>query len=80
MKLTREVKAYTKTMYFSWCQKSFQLMGKRFRQNREGLKPMNKCGWCNHRFSDGEMMALAQPKDAMNMLLCQSCANELKGD
>lgn len=78
MKLSKRIPARTKTIEFNWCKKDFMKMNQRFRDIRNSLrKPMNRCFWCNHKFEDGEMMAIAQPQNELNKVLCQKCAEEL---
>ena len=78
MKLSKNIPARVKTVHYNWCKKDFMEMSQRFRDIRGRNKhPMDKCGWCRHAFVDGEMMALAQPTNGRNHVLCQKCAEEL---
>lgn len=74
----RRVPARTKTLTALWCKKDFTVMDQKFRDIREKMsKPMDTCHWCNHKFENGEMMALAAVKGTGNKMLCQSCAEQL---
>ena len=78
MQLTKIVPSRRKTVEFTFCKKDFMEMGDGWRDARKGLKKkLENCYWCNHKFKDGEMMAIACPKKATNKLLCQKCADEL---
>jgi len=78
MELSRQLPARKKTIKFLWCKKEFQEMSQKFREIRSKHKnPLDKCRWCNHKFVDGEMMALACPEKGKNKMLCQACADEL---
>jgi len=78
MKLSRRIPARTKTVYFNWCKKDFLMMDQEYRDIRAKCgNPMDACFWCGHKFKDGEMMALAQPKKGRNKILCQDCAGQL---
>lgn len=75
--LSKRIEARTKTIKFNWVKKDWLEFGVKFRKARETSRnPMNKCAWCHHEFSDGEMISLAQPLTGKNMILCQSCADE----
>ena len=75
MRLTKLIPEHRKTIEFNWCKRDFLLMSQDYRKVRERMhSPMDSCSWCQHKFVDGEMMALAQPKHGKNWLLCQDCA------
>jgi len=77
LKLSKKVQAHTKSITFNWCKKDFTEMSQQYRQIRAKCRnPMDTCFWCKHKFKDGEMMALAQPKKGANKVLCQACAEE----
>jgi hypothetical protein len=81
MKLSRMLPARRHTVEFNWCKKDFVVMSQKFRDIRaRSHNPMDSCFWCGHRFSDGETMALAQPKKGANKTLCQKCATDLLGE
>lgn len=74
MKLTKIIPARKKTVYFLWCRKGFLVMGQGFRDARKRLKRKIKaCWWCNHKFEDGEMMAMACAEKHGNVIICQNC-------
>lgn len=76
--LTRRIPARTKTATFLWCKKDFTKMDPGYRAIRATTSdPMDQCFWCNHKFKDGEMMALANFGTKGNKMLCQGCAGEL---
>ena len=78
MKLSKVIPARRETVVFDWCKKEFLVMGPDFRNaRRDRPRKFDKCSWCNHKFNDGEMMALACPEKSTNKMLCQSCATEL---
>ena len=78
MKLTKDIPATTKTIRFKWCQDEFMEMSDVYRKIRSKFRnKMDKCGWCSYPFINGEMMALAQPFNGRNMVLCQGCADVL---
>ena len=78
-KLTRIVPSHRKTVEFNWCKNDFMEMSQRYRQVRAKFRhKMDACFWCGHAFSDGEMMALAQPKGRLNVVLCQDCAGKME--
>ena len=54
-------------------------MSQLFRDVRKDLKLTkdDHCYWCNYKFIDGDIIALACPKESYNKVLCQKCANEL---
>ena len=75
MELTKIVLEHKKTIRFEWCKRDFMLMSPEYRLVRTRCRtPMDACGWCKYKFSDGEMMALAAPEKKRNMVLCQKCA------
>lgn len=81
MKLSRKIPARTETILFNWCKKDFLKMSQGYRNIRAKMSSkMDTCFWCKHRFKDGEMMALAQPKAGRNKVLCQKCAGKLLGE
>lgn len=77
MELSKNIPARTKTVEFRWCKKDFMEMSQKYRDIRKGMKPLDSCRWCGHKFKDGEMMALAAPEKQLNWLLCQDCAEAL---
>lgn len=78
MQLSKQLPARRKTLQFEWCKSDFMEMSPQFRDIRSRLRDaMDACGWCGHKFADGEMMALAHPKGKKNTTLCQRCAAEL---
>ena len=78
--LSKRVPARTKTIEFNWCYRNFAEMSPQFREIRARMSnPLDACAWCSHKFQDGEMMTLAQPKTGTNKVLCQQCANDLLG-
>ena len=78
MQLSRVVPSHRKTVKFHWCKSDFMVMSQKYREIRSKLRsPMDSCFWCGHKFSDGEMMALANPEHGTNVVLCQICASEL---
>jgi len=78
MKLSKIIPARRKTVEFLWCKKDFYEMGQGFRDARKMLKrKIASCWWCNRKFIDGEMMALACAKNEGNKILCQECATKL---
>tara|TARA_R110000851_G_scaffold22894_1_gene67560 strand:- start:276 stop:542 length:267 start_codon:yes stop_codon:yes gene_type:complete len=81
LKLTKLIPARLETVVFEWCKREFLVMGPDFRNARRDMtRKLDKCSWCNHKFNDGEVMALASPKaptKSGNKMLCQSCATEL---
>jgi hypothetical protein len=78
VKLSKLVPARTKTVTALWCRKDFLAMSQKVRDIRSGFRDkMRKCFWCNHKFADGEMMALASFEHFGNKVLCQLCADEL---
>lgn len=76
--LSRIVPQHTKSITFVWLHREFQPMGPAFRKARDGMKVLDSCGWCQHTFEDGEMMALGGPAKGRNMLLCQTCADQAR--
>lgn len=78
MKLTKTIPSRKKTVTFLWVQKDYLRMGEKFRKARIKLKrKMKGCWWCDHKFVDGEMMAIACAEKHGNELICQKCADEL---
>ena len=78
MELTKIIPKHKKTIHFEWCKRDFMLMSPQYRMVRARCStPMDTCGWCGHKFSDGEMMALAAPEKKRNMVICQKCAEEM---
>lgn len=76
--LSKRVLAHTKTVAFRWCKLEWMEMSKQFRNIRAGArKKLNTCFWCRHKFTDGEMMALAAREQAGNVVLCRQCGEEL---
>ena len=76
--LTKRVPARMKTVVALWCRKDFMEMSQRFREIRaKSRNPLDSCFWCQHKFNDGEMMALACFEEKGNKVLCQECAAEL---
>ena len=74
----RTVPARTETLSATWCHKDFMEMSDKYRAARDKLRnPMDKCYWCKHPFTNGEMMALACFEKKGNKVLCQSCADDL---
>ena len=78
MKLSKRIPARTKTIKFLWCNREVMLYGK-YRKSRERMKLRidKSCEWCNYKFNDDDMLALACPETGTNMILCQKCAEEL---
>ncbi len=72
--LTKTVPAKVVTLKIRWVRPDFMLMGDRFRQMRLALSLMDTCFWCDHKFINNEMMALASREKNTNIMLCQSCA------
>jgi len=78
MKLIKTIPARVKTVNFLWCKKDCMKMNQGFRDARKKMKrKMTSCWWCNHKFVDGEMMALACAEGSGNKMLCQKCADKL---
>lgn len=77
--LSKVIPQHRKTIKFNWCKKNFTTMSPRFRDIRRKDKD-HVCFWCKHHFVDGEAIALAQPEEGLNKILCQACATELCGD
>jgi len=80
MELSKIVPSRRKTIKFNWCNKEFLVMSEKYRSARNKMRPMDTCFWCGHKFDNGEMMALAQPEKGANKLLCQTCADLLRGN
>lgn len=79
MKLSKRVPARTRTEKFRWCKQAWMTMTPRYREIRgKCRRPMDTCFWCKHKFKDGDIMALAARESASNVVLCPSCACELK--
>jgi len=77
LSLTKEIPAHKKTVKFHWIQLDFCVMNEQWRKIRSKMsKPMDTCFWCNHKFIDGEMMALGNIFGNGNKVLCQTCAKE----
>jgi len=77
MELSKTVPARKVKFEASSCKLDFMEMNQRFRDIRaKSRNPMDKCEWCKHKFTDGEMMALAIANNG-NKVLCQSCGKEL---
>lgn len=78
MHLQKLLPARKMTVVFNWCKRDFMEMGQRYRDARSKCRnPMDTCFWCEYRFKDGDMMALAQPTEGLNKILCQTCADKL---
>lgn len=76
--LKRVIPKHVHSVSFNWCHRTFQIMSPEWRAARLRMgKGHDACHWCKHEFTDGEAMALAQPKRGKNRLLCQDCAGEL---
>lgn len=81
LKLSRRIPARTKTLVATNIKKDFMKMSQEYRDIRSRLsKPMDTCYWCNHKFKDGEMMALIFIDRSGNKILCQSCATEMESN
>jgi hypothetical protein len=81
LQLSKRIPARTKTVKFLWCKRDYSEMSQGFRDARSRSRnPMDKCWWCGHEFEDGEMMALARPEEANNVVLCQTCVVEMHGE
>ena len=79
--LTKKIPAHTKQVMARWCKKEFMEMSPEFRRIRGEKDRMLHCYLCNHKFEDGEMMALASfVGKGGNRTLCQKCASELLGE
>ena len=62
MKLKKTIPARTVTFTASACKIDWVEMTPRFRAIRDAARnKMDKCGWCNHPFADGEKMSLEDP-------------------
>lgn len=78
LSISRLVPARTKTMTAQWCRREFLPMSQGYRAARARLNSlMDACFWCDHKFVDGEMMALAAFDGQGNKVLCGKCADEL---
>jgi uncharacterized CHY-type Zn-finger protein len=78
MRLMKVVPARTVTVTFTWCRKDHLEMTERYRYIRSGYKQkLDKCYWCNHKFVDGEMMAIAHAENIGNKVLCGTCADKV---
>lgn len=76
--ISKLVPARTKTLTARWCRREFMVMGQTYRAARARAgSPMDACFWCEHKFVDGEMMALAAFDAPGNKVLCGKCADEL---
>lgn len=74
IKLSRIV---TQTVEFKWLKRDFTTVNQQYRQIRSRMAdPMDECFWCNHKFADGEQIALAGGSSNGNKVLCQKCAEE----
>ena len=81
MKLSRVIPQHRRIVEFRWCKKDFMEMSPKYRAIRaEMRKPMDSCFWCQYKFKDGEMMALAAPMKGTNKILCQVCAADVLGE
>jgi len=77
--MTPIIKSVTTTYTPEWIKQEFMAYGSVFRKAREGQRQkLNACFSCNHRFNDGEMMALASFGKHGNKVLCQKCAIKIK--
>ncbi len=75
MQLSKVIPTHKKVVEFNWCKKDWLQISPRYREIRgKSRNPMDSCFWCGHKFADGEMMALAQPKTGTNKTLCSTCA------
>ena len=80
-KLSKRIPARTETVQFTWIRRNFMEMSKAYRDIRKTLRrPMDTCFWCKYNFQDGESMNLAAKKGSLNVILCDSCANEAEAD
>jgi hypothetical protein len=78
MHLTKTIPEKKKTIRFRWCREELMEMSPSFRQARAAmLAPLNFCFWCNRKFEDGDPIALAQPEQGGNKVLCSDCASAL---
>lgn len=76
--LTKRIPARTKTANFLWC-REFMLYGKYSRARKKmGMTHVTHCYWCQRRFLDDDMMAMAAEKNSGNRLLCQECVGKME--
>jgi len=76
MKLSKRIPARTETVKFNWCKKDFTTFNETYRRIRGKFKrPGFQCRWCGRAFEDGETLALAQPENGANWILCGDCAD-----
>ena len=72
-------KTTTRTFRAEWVRREFLPYNEGYRKARARMRTkMNQCFKCNHRFGEGEMMALACFGSAGNKVLCQSCSDEME--
>lgn len=78
MRLSKVIPERRKTVNFLWCKKDFMKNGV-YNAHRKsgGMTTTDRCWWCNYKFLENDMMALASPEKQSNQLICQNCAKEL---
>lgn len=80
-KLTKTVPpkpARKKTWTITGYNENFTTMGPIYRAVRSKMRiPLDTCGWCSHKFEDGESMGLAMVEGKRNQVLCQNCVAEI---
>ena len=75
MKLTKNIPARTKVVYFDHVKRGFATMCSEWRRVRGKLRnPLDKCWWCKKPINDGEPIALAMRGGKKNVVLCDGCA------
>lgn len=78
MQLSKWISARTKTVTFRWLRRDWMRMSTEYRSIRAKCRtPLDTCFWCNHKFEDGEMMALASvEEESSNKLFCEWCLRD----